>query len=77
VVSATVTLLALHLGGTSVPSFATALLLVELFCHLANLDDGLRSASISAVAVLAARRRANFGLLRAPIPKSRYFSTFS
>jgi uncharacterized membrane protein YgaE (UPF0421/DUF939 family) len=38
VISAIVALLALHLGGTTISSFAVALLVVGLFCYLAKLD---------------------------------------
>jgi uncharacterized membrane protein YgaE (UPF0421/DUF939 family) len=54
VVSATVALLALHLGGTTIPSFAVALLVVGLFCYLSNLDDGVRSAYICVVIIIGA-----------------------
>jgi hypothetical protein len=36
VTSATVALLALHLGGPTIPSLAVALLVVGLFCYLTN-----------------------------------------
>jgi uncharacterized membrane protein YgaE (UPF0421/DUF939 family) len=36
VISATVALLALHLGGPTIPSLAVALLVVGLFCYLTN-----------------------------------------
>jgi hypothetical protein len=37
VVSAPVALLAFHLSGSTISSFAVALLLADLFCHIANL----------------------------------------
>jgi uncharacterized membrane protein YgaE (UPF0421/DUF939 family) len=64
VVSATVALLALHLGGATIPSFVIALLLVGLFCHLTNLDDGLRAAYICVVIIIGADR---FAALSPPI----------
>jgi uncharacterized membrane protein YgaE (UPF0421/DUF939 family) len=54
IVGASVALLALHLDGTALPGIAVALLLVGLICHLAYLDDGLRSAYVSVVIVMAA-----------------------
>jgi uncharacterized membrane protein YccC len=56
VVSAAIALLALHLGGATIPSFALALLLAGLFCHLAGLDDGLRSAYICVVIIIGVDR---------------------
>jgi uncharacterized membrane protein YgaE (UPF0421/DUF939 family) len=56
VVGAGVALLALHLDGSTVPAIAVALLLVGLICHVAYLDDGLRSAYVSVVIVMAADR---------------------
>src|SRR5919108_945211 len=64
VVSATVALLALHLGGATIPSFVIALLLVGLFCHLTNLDDGLRAAYICVVIIIGTDR---FAALSPPI----------
>lgn len=66
VVSATVALLALDLGGTTIPSFAIALLLVGLFCHIFNLDEGLRSAYICVVIILGADR---FAVLSPPLDR--------
>lgn len=65
-VSATIALLALHLGGATIPTFAVALLLVGMFCHLANLDDGLRSAYICVVIIIGADR---FAALSPPIDR--------
>ena len=58
VISATVALLALHLGGTTIPSFAVALLMVGLFCYLTKLEDGGRSAYIYVVIIIGANRLA-------------------
>ena len=58
VISAIVALLVLHLGGATIPSFAVALLLVGLFCQLAKLDDGLRSAYICVVIIIGTDRLA-------------------
>jgi uncharacterized membrane protein YccC len=66
VVSATVALLALHLGGATIPSFVIALLLVGLFCQLANLDDGLRAAYICVVIIISPRPHCCRGYKRAP-----------
>lgn len=66
VVSASVALIILHLGGATIPTFAIALLLVGLFCHLANLDDGLRSAYICVIIIIGADQ---FGALSAPIDR--------
>jgi uncharacterized membrane protein YgaE (UPF0421/DUF939 family) len=66
VVSASVALLALHLGGATIPSFAIALLLVGLFCYLANLDDGIRSAYICVVIIIGVDR---FAAVSPPIDR--------
>jgi uncharacterized membrane protein YgaE (UPF0421/DUF939 family) len=58
VIIATVALLALHLGGTTIPSFAVALLVVGLFCYLTKLDDSVRSAYICVVIIIDADRLA-------------------
>jgi hypothetical protein len=57
-VSATVALLALHLGDPTIPTFATAQLLVGLLCQLANLDDGLRFAYICVAVIMATEHSA-------------------
>ena len=66
VVSASIALLVLHLGGATISSFALALLLVGLFCHLSNLEDGLRSAYICVVIIIGADR---VGALSPPIDR--------
>jgi uncharacterized membrane protein YgaE (UPF0421/DUF939 family) len=60
VVGACVALLALHLDGSAIPAIAIALLLVGLICHLAYLDDGLRSAYVSVAIVMAADKFVTF-----------------
>ena len=67
VISATVALVALHLGGTTtIPGFAVALLVVGLFCYLTKLDDGIRSAYICVVIMIGADR---FADLSTPIDR--------
>src|SRR5689334_12787368 len=58
VISATVALVALYLGGTTIPGSAVALLVVGLFCYLTKLDDGVRSAYICVAIVIGADRLA-------------------
>jgi uncharacterized membrane protein YgaE (UPF0421/DUF939 family) len=58
VISATVALVALYLGGTTIPGFAVALLVVGLFCYLTKLDDGVRSTYICVAIVIGADRLA-------------------
>ena len=67
VISATVALVALHLGGTTtIPGFAVALLVVGLFCYLTKLDEGIRSAYICVVIMIGADR---FADLSTPIDR--------
>lgn len=56
VVSATVALVALHLGGATTLSFAAALLVVGLFCYVTTLDEGIRSAYICVVIIVGVDR---------------------
>lgn len=46
----------LAIGGNGIPAVMAAMVLVGIFCHLARLDDGLRSAYVSTVIVLVADR---------------------
>jgi uncharacterized membrane protein YgaE (UPF0421/DUF939 family) len=65
-VGASVSLLALYLGGSTIVSITVAMLLVGLICHLAYLDDGLRAAYICIAIVMVIDR---FATLAAPIER--------
>lgn len=54
IVSAFVALAALWLGGSSILSYAVALLVVGMLCYLAGLADGIRSAYICVIIVIGA-----------------------
>jgi uncharacterized membrane protein YgaE (UPF0421/DUF939 family) len=60
VISASVALVASHLGGTTTMlGLAVALLVVGLFCYLIKLDEGIRSAYICVVIIIGADRFAD------------------
>lgn len=66
IIGAIVALLALYLGGSTIAAIAIAILLVGLICHLAYLDDSVRTAYVSVGIVMAADR---FAALSPPIDR--------
>lgn len=56
VAGACVAVAALQIGGSAILAILVAMLLVGVICHLAYLDDGLRSANVCVAIVMAADR---------------------
>lgn len=66
VVGATVALVILQVDGSTIPAILIAMLIAGLICYLAYLDDGLRSAYISVIIVMAADK---FAALTPPMER--------